>query len=57
MPYLCYIILLKIVTKKRCTVVMVFCRLCHDDDQNKRKYHLHVCGGDIDVLTWGDADP
>jgi len=36
---------------------MVFCRLCDDDDQTKRKYHLHVCGGDSDVLTWGVAAP
>ena len=36
---------------------MVFCRLWHDDDQTKRTYHLHICGGDSDVLTWGVAAP
>ena len=43
--------------KKRCTVVMVFCRLWRDDDQTKRTYHLQGCGGDIDVLTRGIAAP
>jgi hypothetical protein len=36
---------------------MVFCRLWHDDDQTKRTHHLHICGGDSDVLTWGVAAP
>ena len=36
---------------------MVICRLWCEDAQTDHTYHRHVCGGDIDALTWGIASP
>ena len=36
---------------------MVICRLWRADTQTKSTYHLHGCGGDSNVLTWGVAAP
>ena len=37
--------------------MIVVPRLWHEDDQTNHTYHLHACGHDSDVLTWGVAAP